>query len=122
MNDQQELRQRREALAEAVNAHKLESVKSFVDPSYVGKTKLGISSSYQDIMRMVERLFAPGSDFQETVEIEDISVSREEAHITVCRSSEMSGWLLIKQRSKSRAIETWKKVDGVWRLFEEQAL
>ena len=34
-------RQTREALLEAVNAHKIDAIKSFVDPSYVARNEAG---------------------------------------------------------------------------------
>jgi hypothetical protein len=107
MSDQQALRQRREALAQAVNSHELEAVRTFIHPSYIGKGPRGVPRGYDDIMRQAELLFAPGSDFEETVEIEDITVSGDKARITVCRSQQMTGWLLvIKSRSTTRAVET----------------
>jgi hypothetical protein len=122
MSAEQELRQQREALARAVNSHDLESVRSFIHPSYVGKSKGGYSSGYQDIIRLAERMLAPGSDFQEAVEMEDVTVSGDRARVTVRRSHEMTGWLWIKHRGTARAVETWWKVDGRWQLVEEQEL
>ncbi len=85
MSDQHALRQRREALAQAVNSHDLEAVLSFIHPSFVGKTKRGYSVGYQDMVRMAEPLFAPGKDYQETVEIEEIEVSGDSAKLVVRR-------------------------------------
>jgi ketosteroid isomerase-like protein len=122
MSDQQDLQQRRVALAQAVNSHDLDAVRSFIHPSYVGKSSRGVPSGYQDIMRLAEQLFAPESDFGETLEIEDIAVSGDKARVTVRRNQEMTGWLWIKSRSTTRAVETWWKVDGGWQLVEEQEL
>ena len=122
MSTEQELRQQRQALATAVNRHDLEAVKTFVHPSYVGRTKTGITSGYQDIIGLAQRLLAPGSDFEETVEIEDIVVSSDRARLTVRRSHVMTGWLWIKHRGTSQAVETWSNVDGRWQLIEEQEL
>ena len=122
MNAEQELRQQREALAQAVNSHDLESVRSFIHPSYVGKSKSGYSSGYQDIIRLAERLLARGSDFEEAVEIEDLAVSGDRARLTVRRTHAVTGWLWIKYRGTTRAVETWWKVDGRWQVVEEQEL
>ena len=72
MSEQQQLRQRREALAQAVNSHDLEAVLAFIHPSLVGKTKGSSSVGYQEMVPVLEQLFAPGVDYQETVEIEEI--------------------------------------------------
>ena len=85
MSDQQQLRQRREALAHAVNSHDLEAVLSFIHPSFVGKTKRGFSVGYQDMVRVVEQLLAPGNDYQETLEIEEIEVSGDSARLVARR-------------------------------------
>jgi hypothetical protein len=86
MSDQQELRQRREALAQAVNRHDLEAVRSFIHPTFVGKTKQGFSIGYKEMVPMVELLFAPGKDYQETVEIEEIEVSGDSAKLVTRRT------------------------------------
>jgi hypothetical protein len=61
MSAEQEVRQQRQALATAVNRHDLEGVKTFVHPSYIGRTKTGITSSYQDIISLAQRLLAPAA-------------------------------------------------------------
>jgi hypothetical protein len=122
MSAEQELHEAREALARAVNDHDLESIRSFIHPTYVGKDKTGNSIGYQDIMRLVERLLARGSDFREEVEIEDLAVSGDRARVTVRRTHEVTGWLWFKHRGTARAVETWWKVDGRWQVVEEQEL
>jgi hypothetical protein len=86
MSDQQELRQRREALAQAVNRHDLEAVLSFIHPTFLGKTKQGFSAGYKEIVPMMEQLFAPGKDYQETVEIEEIDESGDSAKLVTRRT------------------------------------
>ena len=93
MSAEQEVRRQREALAEAVNRHDREAVKAFVHPSYVGRTKAGATSGYQDIIGLAERLLAPGSDFAEAVEVEAVAVSGDRARVTVRRSHVMTAWL-----------------------------
>lgn len=122
MSAEQDVRRQREALAETVNRHDLESVKRFIHPSYVGKSKSGQTGGYQDIIGLAERLLSPGSDFRESVEIEDLTVSGDRARLTVRRTHEMTRWLWIKHRGASRAVETWWNVDGRWQLVEEQEL
>src|SRR5207247_10552780 len=98
MSAEQEVRRQREALAEAVNRHDVEAVKTFVHPSYVGRTKTGGTGGYQDIIGLSERLLAPGSDFEEAVEVEDVAVSGDRAGLTVRRSHAMTGWRGIEHR------------------------
>jgi hypothetical protein len=86
MSDQQELRQRREALVQAVNRHDLEAVRSFIHPIFVGKTKQGFSVGYKEVVPMMEQLLAPGKDYKETVEIEQIEVSGDSAKLVTRRS------------------------------------
>ncbi len=85
MSDQQELRQRREALAQAVNSHDLEAVLSFIDPSFVAKTKRGVSVGYKDMACMVGQLFAEEKEYHETVEIEKSEVDNDSAELVVRR-------------------------------------
>ncbi len=122
MSAEQEVRRRREALAQAVNAHDMDSVKQFIHPSYVGKSKNGHAGGYQDIIGLAEHLLRPGSDFREAVEIEDLAVNGDRARLTVRRTHEMTRWLWIKHRGTNRAVETWWNVDGRWQLVEEQEL
>jgi hypothetical protein len=120
MSVDQDVRRQRAALAEAVNRHDVEAVKRFVHPSYVGRTKAGVSSGYQDLIGLVERLLAPGRDFEEVVEVEDVVVSGDRAQLAVRRNHVMTGWLRIKHRVTTQAVETWWNVDGRWQLVEEQ--
>ena len=86
MSDQQELRHRREALAQAVNSHDLEAVLSFIDPSFVAKTKRGVSVGYEDMSSVVGQMFEEEKEYQETVEIEQIDESSDSAKLTVRRT------------------------------------
>jgi formylglycine-generating enzyme required for sulfatase activity len=116
------VRRQREALALAVNNHDLESIKSFIHSSYVGKGKRGYASGYQEIMALAEWLCAVGSDFQEVVQIENLIVDGDTARLTVRRSCSMTYLLWIKHGGTTRAVETWRKLDGRWQLVEEQEL
>lgn len=116
MSDKQQLRQRREALAQAVNSHDKEAVLSFIHPTFVGKTKRGWTcAGYQDVVRMMEHLFAPGIDYQETVAIEEIEVSGDSARLVVRRVARVGS-----RSQEDRAQETWRLIDGRWLLVEER--
>ena len=116
MSDQQQLRQRREALAQAVNSHDKEAVLSFIHPTFVGKTKRGFSlAGYKTVVRMAEQLCAPGSDYQETVAIEDIEMSGDSARLLVRRVARAGSC-----SQEDRVQETWRLIDGRWLLVEER--
>jgi hypothetical protein len=85
MSDQQQLRQQREALLQAVNRHDLDVVRSLIHPSFVGKNKSGSTvAGYQEAVRGLERLLA-WTDYQETMEIENIEVSGDNAKLVLRR-------------------------------------
>ena len=89
MSDQQELRQRREALAQAVNRHDLPGVLDCMHPSFATKPSWGFAVGYKDVVKGLEQLFAPGNDYKETVEIETIEVSGESAIVVTRRGEQM---------------------------------
>jgi hypothetical protein len=122
MRPEDEVRQRREALALAVNQHDLEAVRSFLHPSFVARAKGGQTADHDEMVRLAERLLAPGGDYEVQVEIQGIAVSGGTARVTVARSHATTGWLRIKHRGLTRAVETWSRVDGRWLLVEEQEL
>jgi len=114
--DQQQLRQRREALAQAVNSHDKEAVLSFIHPSVVGKAKRGFTlAGYRTVVQMAEQLCAPGSDYQETVAIEDIDVSGDSARLLVRRVARKGSC-----SQEDRVQETWRLIDGRWLMVEER--
>jgi len=114
MSDQQELRQRREALAQAVNSHDLEAVLSFIHPSFAGKCCGFRIAGYKHVVRMLEQLCAPGSDYQETVAIEEIEVSGDSARLLVRRVARTGSC-----SQEDRVQETWRLIDGRWLMVEE---
>jgi hypothetical protein len=89
MSDQQELRQRREALAHAVNRHDLQGVLACIHPSFACKTKWCFSVGYKDVAQAMEQLCAPGNDYKETVEIETIEVTGDSATVVTRRVEQM---------------------------------
>lgn len=90
MNDhEQQLRERREALVQAVNRHDAQAVIAFIHPSFVAKTKWGFTAGYKQMVPVLEQLFAPGSDYKETVEIETIEVSDDSATVVTRRGEQM---------------------------------
>ncbi len=89
MSQEQDLRARREALAQAVNRHDLPGVHDCIHPSFTCKTALGFSVGYKEVATAMEQLCAPGNNYQETVEIETIEVSGDSAKIVTRRGEQM---------------------------------
>jgi hypothetical protein len=73
-------------LAQAVNRHDLQAVRSFIHPTFVGKTRQGHSVGYQAMVPMIEQLFAPEKDYEESVEIEEIEASGEGGKLVTRRT------------------------------------
>src|SRR5262249_17398728 len=119
---EQELRRQRQALAAAVNRHDVTSVKQFIHVSYVGKHKGGHTVGYQEMLNTAERLLGPGSDFQEEVQIEDVTLHGDTARLTVLRTHTATGFLWFTHHGTNRAVETWRLRDGRWQIVEEQEL
>lgn len=88
MTHEELLREQRQALNAAINKRDLETMKSVVHPSYVGKGKLGASMDYPAMMRLVESL---PKDFVSAVEVESIEVSGDNAKLVVRRTEGRPG-------------------------------
>jgi hypothetical protein len=105
-------------LVQAVNSHDKEAVLSFIHPTFVGKTKGGWSiAGYKRVVCMLKHLCAPGSDYQETVAIEDIEVKGDSARLVVRRVARVRS-----HSQEDRVQETWRLIDGRWLLVEERRL
>ncbi len=77
MNDQQQLRGRREAFVQPVNRHDTQAVQGFVHPTFAcfeAKARHGKSGDRACMVKRLERPFAPGMDYRETADIEHIAV------------------------------------------------
>src|SRR5687767_12586837 len=111
-------RQTREALLQAVNAHDIVAIGSFVAPSYVARNESGrVVMEFRAAMEFVAGLFERHPEYRETLVIEAV----EEEGDTARRTEAMKGFLGIEYSRDARQIETWVCRDGRWVLVEERA-
>ena len=116
------LRERRKTLADAVNSHDKEAIKSFLDPSFVAKDKHGkVVMNYWQILDQVTVLFKKHPEFKESVQIESIVIEGDTAKVITRRVDSMKVLWCFNWNEVSRWAETWKSIHGQWLIVEEQA-
>jgi hypothetical protein len=116
-------RQAREALLQAVNAHDIEAIKSFVDPSYVGRNEGGlVLADYRAILDYAGHLFQKHPEYRETLEIERIEEEGETASMTTRRAETYTGLFGSERNRVARQVETWERIEGRWVIVEERCL
>jgi len=113
---------RRQALLEAFNAHDMEAVKSFYDPSYVLDVGRGRTVGYDAMMQDLSSLPQRAREYQETLIVKNAQVSGDTAELTVLREQRFTGPLGIKGENRLRRLENWREVDGVWKLVGEHCV
>jgi len=115
------LRECREALNEALNAHDKEAMKAFIDPSYVAKSLDGkVVGDYWKLLDYVAVLFNDHPEFQQSLEVESIEIKGETAKVITRRVEHMKVLWWFNWNSVSRWTEAWELVDGRWVMIEEQ--
>jgi predicted Ser/Thr protein kinase len=116
-----ELEGRRKGLADALNAHDKEAVKSFIDPSYLGKTERGkVIWTYWQLMDEIAVIFHSHPEYKQSFEIESIDIQGDVAKVTTRRVESMYRLWVIPWNNVSRWVETWKGINGQWMAVEEQ--
>ena len=117
------VRETREALLRAVNAHDIEAVRTFVDVTYVGRNELGvILADHRGVMEHAARLLRKRPDYRETLRIEDVEEEGETARLTTRRSESYTGVFGVGRVREARQVETWENVEGRWVIVEERCL
>ena len=87
MTHEEHLNERRQALNAAINKWDLESITSFVHPSFVCKARDGSAlSDYQTMMKSIEQMRSMARDFHSQVEVEAVDVSGDSAKLVVRRT------------------------------------
>jgi predicted SnoaL-like aldol condensation-catalyzing enzyme len=118
-----DVRQSREALLQAVNAHDVEAIKSFVAESYVARNELGlVLADYRGVMDYAARLFRKHPEYRETLEVETVEWDGEATRVTTHRVESYTGLLGSERSRVARQVETWEEIDGRWVLVEERCL
>jgi uncharacterized protein DUF4440 len=120
------LRNRRQSLLHAINAHDLEAVKSFIAPSFVAVARYRMlffpgegTMSYQAMMNHIERAFRLTPDFREEVRIHKVEIEDGTALLTTTLI-DYTPFLGFTHRAESPGIETWQKIDGQWMFVKEE--
>jgi hypothetical protein len=118
-----DVRQAREALLQAVNAHDVEAITSFVDVTYVGRNEAGvILADYRGVMDYATRLLRKHPEYRETLQIEAVEQDGDTARLTTRRSESFKGFFGVGLVREARQVETWESVDGRWVIVEERCL
>jgi hypothetical protein len=114
------LRESRLALRDAVNAHDIETIKSFVDPSYAAKGPGGATiMGFGQVIEYATRIFAAHPEYREAVEIEGEEIEGPTGRLTTRRTETYKGSLGAQRTHVSRQVETWRQTDGRWVIVEE---
>src|SRR5262245_55610919 len=119
---EKEVRQRREALLKATNAHDVKTIRTFMDPTYTAKTKDGKSMGFQETIDTLTQLFRQAPDLKETLKIEKVAVNGETAEVTNASTIALTDPEGKAQTIEQRYLQTWKKIRGKWLLVAEQEL
>jgi Domain of unknown function (DUF4440) len=117
----QELRDRREGLLAAVNAHDLEAVKRFIAPTFTARTASGwVLAEFDQMMEAGASTFRRFPDYRERLQIEEIVVNGDVAELTTERTESFTLLRWFPRQQKSRQVETWQRINGSWWMVEER--
>jgi ketosteroid isomerase-like protein len=126
MDPDTEVRERRQALLDAVNARDLEALKSCLAPSFIAVAKYRIlffdtesAMDYQAMLDHAERTFKTARTFREEIEIEKVEIDGDTAVLTTTLIDD-AAFLGIRQHSEQHGFETWKKINGRWMFLREE--
>lgn len=111
---------RRNALAEALTAHRVDQVKQFLHPSYVIRGTDGqIVLDCRGFLLQLPRFFEAHPEYKQSVEVDVAQEDECAARLTTRHVDFMrTGWRA--HPVPSRWDETWRKVGGEWFLVEER--
>ena len=123
MEREQALLRQREALSNAVNTRDIDAIRSLVDPSYEGKNESGVVVLEHDAaIANVAGLFRKHPEYQEVLEIEDLTINGDVARLTTRRIKRYTGLFGAARTRAARQVETWLERAGRWVLAEERVL
>lgn len=112
--------ERRNALAEALSAHDLERVRSFLHPSYVVRGADGVVVlDYPGFVDRLATFFSQHPEYRQSVQVEE-SRTEEDSAMLVTRHVEVLRTWRRQHEIPSRWNETWRKVGDQWLLLEER--
>lgn len=111
---------RRRGLAEALSAHDLERVRSYVDPSFVVRGADGaVVIDFAELMQRLRKFFQAHPEYTQSVELEASHVDGDAAELTTRHVEVLRTWRRAHE-IPSRWDEKWGRVGGVWLLLEEK--
>jgi uncharacterized protein (TIGR03067 family) len=118
-----DLRERRMALTEALNAHDQEAIKSFLDPAFVARDRKGrVVATYWQLLDQMTALFHNHPEYHQSLAIESIDEEDNVLRIVTRRVESMKVLWFFPANYTSRWVETWKMVNGSWLCEEERAI
>jgi ketosteroid isomerase-like protein len=121
--EQKAVRQRRLALARAMNTRSASAIGAFVDPSFTRKAKDGqVVSRQQAKEEFVQALAALPPGVKMMTRIEKISVRGSTAQVITTVSVNFTDPQGKRHRVRLRSGETWKKIRGRWMLVGSNEL
>ena len=116
-----DLQERRNELVDAMNAHDVEAIRSFVAPSFAAKDKNG--KTIWDCHRLLDELvvmFHTHPEFKQSLEIESSTVNGNTATLVTRRVEYTKRLWWFDSNNVSRWTETWNRIDGQWMIVEER--
>ena len=114
-----ELIERRKALADALSAHDVEAVRSYLHPLFVIRGADGVAiMDRTGLQRRLPAFFEVHPEYKQSVQIEASNVQGDDATLQT-RRDELLHVLWWPHSVTSHWIETWKKLNGQWLLVEE---
>jgi hypothetical protein len=117
---EQELREQRAALLQAVNAQDWETVESFIHPDFSAGAIMGLRLSRKFVVPFGKWAVKFMGGFREEVEIERIHMDGDRAELLVMRVDHGSILGVLPEKvDRRRYKETWEKVDGRWLFLHE---
>ena len=86
MTPEEQLRERRNALNEAINKQDIGTIKSILHPDFVAKAPGGQEMDGQAMIRQLEQALHRGLEFRSEIEVEAVQVSGDRANLRVRRT------------------------------------
>ena len=119
---EQEVRDQRAALLQAVNAKDWDAVKSILHPSFYAKGILGFKFRRGLMFAAVKLMFMTCRAFREDMRIDDLQLEGDRAELTVTRTDSMKILGVFPKKATDRYKEIWGKHEGRWLMLSEQHL
>jgi hypothetical protein len=114
---EQELRDRRTALNEAVKARDWKVMESFLHPDFYERGILGIPLSRGLVLFLTKVALRLNSRFREDVQVEEVRIEGDKALLTVTRTDTFKLLGVIPRKDIQRCTELWMNTNGRWLMM-----